>query len=128
MLWARAASIIFFTLGTIAAQRGRWPQLFFMKSSTSSAVVFGSTVTVLSSGFGGIFTLSQSLMMSPRAGAMSDAAMNAATRIAECFMAVLPHLLFAGRHSERGRMKRQDGQDAGRIFPSPLVGEGAEPR
>src|SRR5215470_7400463 len=65
MLWARAASRIFFTLGTLAWQRGRTPQLAFMKSSRRSAVVFGSTVTGLSSGAGGAFTVAQSATMSP---------------------------------------------------------------
>src|SRR5262249_47715472 len=37
----------------------------FMKSSRSSAVVFGSTVTGLSSGAGGVFTVAQSATMSP---------------------------------------------------------------
>src|SRR5262245_17009110 len=65
MLWARAASRIFLTLGTLARQRGRAPQLPFMKSSRSSAVVLGSTVTGLSSGAGGVFTLAQSATISP---------------------------------------------------------------
>src|SRR5260370_25643914 len=64
MLRARASSMSFFTLGTMGTQRGRTPQLSFMRSSTRSAVVFGSTVTALSSGFGGSFTLSQSAVMS----------------------------------------------------------------
>src|SRR5215468_4268699 len=69
MLWARAASRIFLTLGTLAWQRGRTPQLAFMKSSRSNAVVLGSTVTGLSSGAGGVFTVAQSATMSPaRAG------------------------------------------------------------
>src|SRR5580692_297492 len=82
MLRARAWSMSFFTLGTMGTQRGRAPQLFFMRSSTSSAVVFGSTVTGLSSGFGGSFTLSQSVMMSPapagQAAQMAAAAISAA--------------------------------------------------
>src|SRR4051794_20983520 len=57
MLCARAWSIIFLTFGTIGTQRGRTPQLLFMTSSTSSAVVLGSTVTGFSSGLGAIFTL-----------------------------------------------------------------------
>src|SRR5262245_32497723 len=65
MLWARAASRIFLTLGTLAWQRGGTPQLPFMKSSRSSAVVLGSTVTGLSSGAGGVFTVAQSATMSP---------------------------------------------------------------
>src|SRR5215510_10573660 len=78
MLWARAASRIFFTLGTLARQSGREPQLHFMKSSRSSAVVFGSTVTGLSSGAGGVFTLAQSATMSPAwAGNVAAAAIAA---------------------------------------------------
>src|SRR5215468_8154610 len=65
MLWARAASRIFLTLGMLAWQRGRTPQLAFMKSSRSNAVVLGSTVTGLSSGAGGVFTVAQSATMSP---------------------------------------------------------------
>src|SRR5215475_358233 len=75
MLWARAASISFFTFGTAATQRGRWPQFAFIKSSTSSAVVRGSTVTGLSSGTGGSFTLVHSVVMSP---ALAGSAANAA--------------------------------------------------
>src|SRR5215472_2591197 len=94
MLWERAVSISFSTLGTIAAQRGRAPQLFFMRSSTSSAVVLGSTVTALSSGFGGSLTLSQSLMMSPAAAECTASAAAAAIRAAQHldqvrFMAIL---------------------------------------
>src|SRR5258706_8784503 len=65
MLWARAASRIFLTPGTLAWQRGRTPQLAFMKSSRRRAVVLGSTVTGLSSGAGGVFTVAQSATMSP---------------------------------------------------------------
>src|SRR5262249_29055086 len=61
--------------GTAATQRGRWPQFAFMKSSTSSAVVLGSTVTGLSSGTGGSFTLVHSVVMSP---ALAGSAANAA--------------------------------------------------
>jgi len=42
----------------------RTPQLPFMKSSRRSAVVLGSTVTGLSSGAGGVFTVAQSATMS----------------------------------------------------------------
>jgi hypothetical protein len=80
-LLARAVSIILATAGTLSMQRGRLPQLPFMKSSTSSAVVFGSTVTRLSSGTGGGFTLVHSLVMSwaPAANApnMATAAISA---------------------------------------------------
>src|SRR5438045_2804779 len=68
MLWARAASMSFLTMGTLARQRGRAPQLLFIMSSTRSAVVFGSTVTGLSSGAGGSFTFAHSLVMSRSAG------------------------------------------------------------
>src|ERR1700686_1308331 len=82
MLRDRASSMSFLMLGTIGMQRGRTPQLFFMRSSASSAVVFGSTVTGLSSGFGGSFTLSQSVMMSPapagQAAQIAAAAISAA--------------------------------------------------
>src|SRR3954462_8769119 len=64
MLAARAASSSFLTLRTVARQRGRTPQLLFIISSTSSAVVFGSTVTGLSSGAGGSFTPAHSPVMS----------------------------------------------------------------
>jgi hypothetical protein len=47
----------------VSTQRGRLPQFWFMKSSISSAVVFGSTVTGLSSGGGGAFTLAHSSTM-----------------------------------------------------------------
>src|SRR5262245_1915881 len=93
MLLARAASISFFTLGTMATQRGRWPQLFFMKSSTKSAVVRGSTVTGLSCGAGGTFALAQSATMSPaETGSATKAAAMAAepNDIANDLMASLP--------------------------------------
>src|SRR5262245_16449497 len=71
----RAASISFLMVGMVATQRGRAPQLFFMKSSTSRAVVLGSTVTGLSSGADGGFTLAQSVTMSPvKAGLVASAA------------------------------------------------------
>src|SRR5204863_5924045 len=74
MPFARAASISFLTAGTVATQRGRAPQLFFMKSSTSSAVLLGSTVTGLSCGTGGGFTLAHSVTISPaRAGSAANA-------------------------------------------------------
>src|SRR6266567_650195 len=94
MLRARALSISFFTLGTMGTQRGRTPQLSFMRSSTRSAVVLGSTVTDLSSGFGGSFTLSHSVVMSPapagRAARNITAAISAAQSFSAArFMAIL---------------------------------------
>src|SRR5208282_3131306 len=41
------------------------PQFWLMKSSNSSGVVLGSTVTGLSAGAGGAFTLAHSSTMSP---------------------------------------------------------------
>src|SRR5215510_12404606 len=79
MLWARAASRIFLTLGTLAWQRGRTPQLPFMKSSRRSAVVLGSTVTGLSSGAGGVFTVAQSATMSPAEAGCAAAIATSAT-------------------------------------------------
>src|SRR5271170_7343033 len=76
MLWLRATSMSFLTFGTLVRQRGRTPQLFFPKSRTSSAVVFGSTVTCLSSGAGGGVTFAHSAVISP---ANTGAAPNAAT-------------------------------------------------
>src|SRR5262245_4500290 len=64
MPWARAAPISCLTVDTVARQRGRAPQLPFIMSSTSSAVVAGSTVTGLSSGAGGSLALAQSRVMS----------------------------------------------------------------
>src|SRR5258708_1143962 len=88
MLCARAVSTSFFTLGTMATQRGRTPQLSFMRSSTSSAVVFASTVTGLSSGFGGSFTLSHSVVMSPAAAKRAAEKIAAAIRAMQNFDAV----------------------------------------
>ena len=94
MLLARAASMSFLTAGTVATQRGRAPQLFFMKSSTSSAVVLGSTVTGLSCGTGGGFTLAHSVVMSPAVAgsAANAAAATSAARqsLARWVMVVLP--------------------------------------
>src|SRR5262245_37033164 len=86
MLWPRAVSMSFFTLGTAATQRGRTPQLAFMKSSTSSAVVRGSTVTGLSSGAGGTFTVVQSATISPAdaGNALKTAAMASAVAQPSC--------------------------------------------
>src|SRR5262245_21017722 len=83
MLWARAASMSFLTLGTAATQRGRTPQLAFMKSRTSSAVVLGSTVTGLSSGTGGGFTLAHSVMMSPAQAGIAPNAAATASAVAQ---------------------------------------------
>src|SRR5579872_7497645 len=78
MLWACACSISLLAIGMVAAQRGRAPQFPFMKSSASSAVLFGSTVAGLSSGTGGGLTLSHSLVMSfAWAGGMASAAATA---------------------------------------------------
>src|SRR5215212_9153063 len=60
----RARDIDELTLATLAPQRGRTPQLPFIMSSTRRAVVLGSTVTLLSSGAAGTFTLVHSVMMS----------------------------------------------------------------
>src|SRR6266851_2133606 len=84
----------FFTLGTMGTQRGRTPQLSFMRSSTSKAVVLESTVTDLSSGLGGSFTLSHSVVMSfaPAGWAAENiaAAISAARNFdAASFMAIL---------------------------------------
>src|SRR5260370_3244697 len=68
---ARAASCSRLTLGTVATHRGLAPQFCFIMSMMSRAVVEWSSVTALSSGFGGAFTESQSSTMSP---AKADAA------------------------------------------------------
>src|SRR5580700_6565786 len=68
---ARAASCSRLTLGTVATQRGRAPQFCFIMSMMSRAVVEWSSVTALSSGFGGRLTVPQSSRMSP---AKADAA------------------------------------------------------
>src|SRR3984957_12572491 len=102
MLRARASSMSFFTLGTMGTQRGRAPQLSFMRSSTSSAVVFGSTVADLSSGFGGSFTLSHSVVMSPAPAGFAAQSVAAAISAAQSFDAVrfmavlLPGPIWAG--------------------------------
>src|SRR5436305_13672557 len=102
MLWARALSMSFLTLGTVATQRGRAPQFAFIKSSIRSAVVAGSTVTGLSSGTGGGFTLAHSVVPSLaqagiEAGMAAIAAMAAAQdSFARCFM-MLPSLGYSSR-------------------------------
>src|SRR5580693_6131605 len=60
MLWARASSCTRLIFGIAATQRGRAPQPAFMMSSSSSAVVEGSTVTSFSSGAGGATAVLQS--------------------------------------------------------------------
>src|SRR6266550_6271934 len=61
---ARAASWSFLTLGTVATQRGRAVQPDFIISRMRRAVVLPSSVTGLSSGTGGVFTVAHSVMMS----------------------------------------------------------------
>src|SRR3954447_12862777 len=91
MPWARAASISFLTFGTIVTQRGRAPQLAFMRSSTSSAVVLGSTVTGLSCGGCGSFTLDHSVMMSlaPAGGTANEAAAASRTPPQNCLALIM---------------------------------------
>src|ERR1700720_2111873 len=95
MSWARAVSRSFLTLGTVAMQRGRAPQFPFMKSRTKSAVVFGSTVTGLSSGAGGSFTPAHSVVTSAAEAGMAPGVTTAAAIVAaqdsfaRCFMVVL---------------------------------------
>src|SRR5215469_17633818 len=75
MSWACASSISLLATGMVEAQRGRTPQFPFMKSSASSAVVFGSIVAGLSSGTGGGLTLDHSVVMSfAPAGSAANAA------------------------------------------------------
>src|SRR5882672_11624036 len=69
----RAAAWSRLTLGTVATQRGRAPQLAFIISRMRRAVVEPSSVTGLSSGAGGGFTVAQSLRIS----AVEDDAANA---------------------------------------------------
>src|SRR6266700_571184 len=93
MSWARAPSSSFLTLGTVAMQRGRAPQFPFMKSRTRSAVGFGSTVTGLSSGTGGGFTLAHSVVTSLAKAGMAPSVAMAAIAVAQdsvarCFMLV----------------------------------------
>ena len=59
---ARASPTSFFIAGSAATQRGRLPQVWFIKSPIISAVVFGSTVTALISGAAGVFTLGRHLV------------------------------------------------------------------
>src|SRR5262249_58555741 len=94
MSCACACSISLLAIGMVEAQRGRTPQFVFMKSSASSAVVFGSTVAGLSSGTGGGFTLSHSLVMSfaCAAGVANPANASTSTQhdtLARCFMTLL---------------------------------------
>src|ERR1700690_3428338 len=95
MPWVRASLISFLTLGTVARQRGRVPQFPFMRSRTRRSVVFGATVTGLSSGTGVSFTLAHSEVMSAApAGAprVATAAMIAVAQdsVARCVMMVPP--------------------------------------
>src|SRR6266851_5722722 len=60
----RAASFSRLTLGTVVTQRGRAPQLAFIMSRMSRAVVEPSSVTGLSSGGGGAFAVAQSSRIS----------------------------------------------------------------
>src|SRR5262245_25042311 len=101
MLWACACSISLLAIGMVAAQRGRTPQFPFMKSSASSAVVFGSTVAALSSGTGGGFTLSHSLVMSFACTGAAAKPASASMRtqpdtLARCFMTTSSSFAWAG--------------------------------
>src|ERR1700726_507248 len=71
----RAASCRRLTLGTEATQRGRTPQLDFIMSRMSRAVVEPSRVTGLSSGSGGGFTAAQSSRISAAAVEAANAMM-----------------------------------------------------
>src|ERR1700688_3516841 len=71
----RAASCSFLTAGTVATQRGRAPQLAFIMSRMSSAVVGPSTVGGLSSMGGGAFAVAQSSRMSAAADEAANAIM-----------------------------------------------------
>src|SRR5579871_1644865 len=64
--------------GIAATQRGRAPQPAFMMSSSSSAVVEGSTVTSFNSGAGGATAVLQSEITSAIDGDPASATMNAA--------------------------------------------------
>src|SRR5437764_15076323 len=104
MSWARAVSSSFLTLGTVAMQRGRTPQLAFIKSRTSSAVVLGSTVTGLSSGTGGGFTLAHSAVMSPAHAGSADSAEATAISVAQAiFLVKCVMFLSSFREPQRGR-------------------------
>src|SRR5262245_27839366 len=95
MSWARASSSSFLTGATVEAQRGRTPQLVFMRSSTRSAVVLGSTVAGLSSGTGGGFTWVHSLVMSiaDTGAAKAAIAASAAKRQKSFVFMILPRVL-----------------------------------
>src|ERR1700692_4955096 len=60
----RAASCSRLTVGTVATHRGRAPQLAFIMSRMSKAVVEPSSVTGLSSTGGGAFAVAQSSRIS----------------------------------------------------------------
>src|SRR5262249_27329370 len=81
MLAARAASCSFLILGTIAVHRGRSPQFVFIRSRINNAVVLGSTVTALSSGTGGGFTVAHSETMSPVHAGVTDIGAEMATAV-----------------------------------------------
>jgi len=89
-LAARAASSSFFMAGIVSRQRGRFPQFWFMKSSMSSAVVLGSTVTGFSVGAAGaLVPAHSSTMLFAWAGSVSAAIITAAA-IRLRFMNILP--------------------------------------
>src|SRR4029453_5479650 len=75
----RAASWSFLTFGTVSEQRGRLGQLVFIISRIKSAVVLPSSVTGLSSGTGGAFTVAHSAIMS--AATDGDAVSNATASV-----------------------------------------------
>ena len=60
---ARASASSFFIAGKVAMQRGREVQLGLTKSSTSRAVVFGSSVAGFNSGAAGALMLAHSSTM-----------------------------------------------------------------
>src|SRR3954470_6762513 len=86
----------FLMLGTVAWQRGRAPQLFFIRSRTRSAVVLLSTVTGLSTGTSGGFTEPHSVVMSLAPAGIAASAATAVIRAVQqdsrlaWFMTFLP--------------------------------------
>src|SRR5215203_2710517 len=88
---ARALSWRFLSFGAISAQRGRRAQLSFMTSRIRSAVVLPSSVTALTSGAGGAFTLAHSAITS---AALTGAA-NAATTAVEYNRVLSMFMLFS---------------------------------
>src|ERR1700688_1970374 len=103
MLFARAASMSFLT-GTVEVQRGLAPQFTFIRSRIRSAVVLGSTVTGLSTGTGGGFTVAHSTVTSlASAGRAAIAAITVVARtvvqqdiLVRCFMMFLLPWKFVG--------------------------------